>query len=228
MDDFDIGEIKELCNRLTVNRGDPIRPMGVPFLDARIQEYEEKYRGGHSYYAVLRGITRLLRPGIVLEVGTWEGTSAACMADGCSTTEVVTLDHHGDPGDQYNLDRTLEACTRYPNLNYINGCSNAMVHKVKPGTRSAVADVIRWLNGRKIDILFIDGWHVYEYAKADFDTYSPYLADTSLVICDDLLSGDNITIVGLDRLWAEIPGEKYLDGHIHPGFPMGFSKIVKG
>ena len=228
MVEFDIGQIEAICKRLTVNGGDPIRPMGVPFIDERIQEYQDKYRGGHAYYSVLREVAAVLQPKVVVEIGTWEGTSAACFASGAPDAEIITMDHHSDPGDDYNKQRTLMACKTFPNLSYINGCSNKKVHDVKPDARFAFPDVVRFLGDKKIDILFIDGWHVYEYAKADFDTYAPYLADTALVICDDLLPGDHVTIEGLDRFWAEIPGEKYMDGAIHAGFPIGFSKIVKG
>lgn len=228
MVDFTISEIEAICKRLVRHGGTPIRPMGVPFLDERIEEYEDKYKGGHAYYSVLREIARVLQPKVVVEIGTWEGTSAACFASGAPEAEVITMDHHGDDGDKKNLERTLNACKVYKNLSYINGCSNKAVHDVKPGTRFALPDFIQVLGDRKIDILFIDGWHVYEYAKADFDTYKEFLADTALVICDDLLPGDHVTIEGLDRFWAEIPGEKYLDGAIHAGFPVGFSKVVKG
>jgi predicted O-methyltransferase YrrM len=220
MQDFTIEDIKAICLSEKL-------PLGIPFIDKRLDDYQAKYNGAYPYYAVLRGITRALEPKVVVELGTWQGTSGACLAAGYPDCEVITMDHHSDPGDDFNINQTIIACTEFKNLSYINGCTCDAVHKVKPGSRYAFPDFLNVLGDRKIDILFIDSWHVYEYAKADFDTYYPLLAKTSLVICDDITGGDSSGHQGMETFWKGLPGEKHLDGWVHAGYPMGFTKIVK-
>lgn len=223
--DFTLDTIKSICKRLVRHGGTPIQFLGIPFLDARLQEYEDKYKGAHSYYAVLRAIAQSLQPGVILEIGSWEGTSAACFADGAPGALVITIDHHSDPGDDINKQKTIEAHEQYRNIYYVQGCSTEMVLKEKPGSRFVLPIVEEKLAGRKIDVLFIDGWHGGVYAKADYDTYSHLLSENALIICDDLIGGDHVTIFGMREFYDNIPGkERYLDGAIHPGFPMGFIK----
>lgn len=224
MRDYSIEDIKNLCDGASL-------PTGIPLVDARLEEYAIKYSGKHAYYAALRDIVRALQPGVVLEIGTWQGTSAAAFAAGNAYAEVITIDHHSDPGDEENQKRTLEACDEFPNISYIQGCSTEMVYLLKAGTTFALPTVEEFLDGRKVDILFIDGWHGGEFARADFDTYAPFLAPGALVICDDIVggsdgSGDSAAIFGMRQFWDDLPGkERYLDGRIHAGYPMGFLKF---
>lgn len=225
MRDYTISEIEAICKSLVRHGGTPIRPMGVPFLDDRIQGYEDKYKGGHSYYSVLRAISQALKPSVILEVGTWEGTSAACFADGAPEALVVTIDHHSDPGDDVNKAKTILAHEQYRNIYYVQGCSTEIVLKEKPGSRFVLPIVEEKLAGRKIDIMLVDGWHSGVMARADYDTYKHLFSENALVICDDLIGGDHVTIFGMREFYDNIPGkERYLDGAIHPGFPMGFIK----
>lgn len=219
MRDYSMDEIKALCLSTL--------PVGVPFIDDRLERYRILYAGNHAYYAVLKAITEALQPGIVVEIGGWTGTSAACFAAGCPAATVVTIDHHSDPGDDINQLRMFEAVQAFPNIRYVQGSSTQAVADAKPGLKNIAPDVIQFLDGRKIDILFIDGWHSSEYARADYDTYAPYLSENALVICDDLTSGDSSGHIGMLSFWENLPGkEKYLDGVIHPGYPMGFLKCT--
>jgi predicted O-methyltransferase YrrM len=105
-----------------------------------------------------------------------------------------------------------------------------MVRDLKPGTEFVMPTILEYLDGRKIDILFIDGWHGHAYARADFDTYAPLLSENALVICDDICggsdgSGDSAAIFGMRQFWDGLPGEeRHLDGRIHPGYPQGYLK----
>jgi predicted O-methyltransferase YrrM len=225
MRNYTISHIIDICKSLWVNAGEPVPPIGVPFIDDRLKEYKEKYSGGYPYYSVLRAVVQALKPGVVLEIGTWEGTSAACFADGNPDTTVITIDHHSDPNDDKNQAKTVEVVEKYPNLIYIQGCSTEMVLKEKPGSRFVMEKVLETLAGRKIDFLFIDGWHGGEYARADFDTYQPLLSENALVICDDIYGAEDVTIFGMKKFWEELPGEKYLDPVIHGSYQMGFIRM---
>lgn len=220
MKDFTIEEIKAICGAAKL-------PLGVPFIDGRLDVYKEHYSGAYPYYAALRDITRELKPDTVLEIGTWQGTSAACLAAGHPGATVMTVDHHSDPGDADNQDLTLDACERYPNIVYLQGCSTEMVLKEKVGSRCVFEDVKRVLAGRPLDILFVDGWHHELMARADYDTYFPLMANGGLIICDDIYGASGETLTNMMDFWNALPGEKYLDPVIHSVYSMGFIKVAK-
>lgn len=217
---YTMDEIRGLCLGATV-------PLGDPFVDRRLAEYQTLYGGAHRYYAALRDIAKALQPAICLEVGTWQGTSAACLAAGNPDGLVLTIDHHSDPGDEFNWDRTLEAQAACPAIRYLQGSSTAAVQRLKPQTDNVAGKVHEILDGRKIDLFFIDGWHRGDLAREDWDTYESHLAPGALVICDDLLPDDSDTISGMMAFWNGLPLlDKHIDPYIHPGYPMGFGKTL--
>ena len=215
---IDLKIIESLCHECRI-------PLGEPFIDSMLEEYGRRYNGAWRYYAALRDISMYLKPSICLEIGTWQGVSAACLAAGNKEGTVITIDHHSDPGDFENQQVLAMAVANYPNIKYIQGCSTEMVWKQKPGTRFVRDDVMKLLDGRKIDLLFIDGWHGGEYARADFDTYRDLLSDEALIVCDDIYGAEDVTIYGMKKFWEELPGEKYLDPDIHGVYQMGFVKL---
>ena len=223
MNNYTIAQVKSICEASEL-------PLGIPFIDERLDEYKEKYAGAYPYYPAFRDITQALQPSVVLEIGTWQGTSAACFAAGSENCMVMTIDHHSDPGDEANKVRTLEAVEMYGNIVYLQGCSTEEVTAQKQGTKCVLPDVKRLLSGRTIDILWVDGWHDGQYAKADYDTYVPLMTDGGLIICDDLTGGDSSGHIGMLKFFNDLPGlpeDRFIDGRIHAGYPMGFIKYRK-
>lgn len=183
------------------------------FLDERYHWQIITFGSENRYYRLFYRLARKLAPGLVVELGGWQGTGAAHFAGG-GARMVISIDHHTDPGDDAHREKMIRAAHRYPNMLYHQGWT----WDVLPEIRAL---------GRPIDILFIDSWHQYEYAKRDWDDYSPLLADGALVIADDILSRDGPVIAGMRRFWDEISAgrEAFLDeGVLHPGIPMGFLK----
>lgn len=216
---YTMDQIRSICEASAL-------PLGIPFIDDRLEEYHVKYSGRHTYYATLRDIVSALKPDVVLEIGTWEGTSAASFAAGCPDTAVLTIDHHSDPGDDANFAKSLEVMRVYPKVQLFHGCSTEKVTALKPGTECVLPAVQEFLAGRTIDILLIDGWHGGDFARADYDTYAPLMSPGALVICDDIHGGDSAAIFGMRAFWDDLPLlDKYLDGRIHAGYPMGFGRM---
>jgi hypothetical protein len=90
------------------------------------------------------------------------------------------------------------------------------------------------LNGRFIDLLFIDGDHKYEAAKRDYETYSP-LARHLVVLHDVIARRDGMeSVIEVFRLWEEIVATESTivfkgPGWVWPGkmYPCGVGIIFK-
>ena len=90
------------------------------------------------------------------------------------------------------------------------------------------------LNGRGIDLLFIDGDHKYEAAKADYERYSP-LARHLVVLHDVIARRDGMeSVIEVFRLWEEIVVTESTivfkgPGWVWPGktYPCGVGIIFK-
>lgn len=185
---------------------------GDYFLDVRYDANFQKFGHPNLYWRTFYHLTRFLQPTLTVELGAWQATAAAHLAAGWREGTVITIDHHTDPGDDENKRLAEEAANRYPNLIYLQGWTW--------DRKETVANY-----GADIDILFIDSWHQYEYAMRDWNDYSPLLGSPALVICDDLIGGNGPVIAGMKEFWNDLPGEKFLETRIHPGFPMGFIKL---
>jgi len=98
--------------------------------------------------------------------GSWQGTSAAHFAGGNPDTLVITVDHHTDPGDDLNRIKTVEAANQFPNMKYCKGWTCNEIYEEEKDSHSikgenAYPKVLKELDGRKIDVVFIDSWHGY-------------------------------------------------------------------
>jgi cephalosporin hydroxylase len=64
---------------------------------------------------------------------------------------------------------------------------------------STLEEVKKRLDGKKVDVLFIDGDHSYVGCKSDFEMYSPLVRKGGIVAFHDILLGG----------WHEDSGKKY-------------------
>ncbi len=193
------------------------------FLNERFEDDQSK---SFPYYRVFYNLAMVFMPDVVVELGGCRGTASAHFAAGCKTANVISVDHFTDPGDDLNRQKMEACCAEFPNMRYAEGWTTAEYVIENKRGRSAYGDVVNALGGKKIDILFIDSWHQYEFALRDWNYYSKLVEKGGLVICDDLIGADDgPAIGGMRKFWNEIPGEeKILVPDIHPGYPVGFLK----
>jgi len=192
--------------RLLIDLSLQEQPTGNAWLDARYDEQVGIIGHTNPYYRLFYLIAQALKPALTVELGSWRGDASSHFAVGNPDGRVVAVDIHKD-NDVAGLAKLNEAIDRLPNMSFIQAWSWDAV------------EVVRAMN-EKIDILFIDAWHDYKYAKLEWDLYSPLLDSPALVICDDITAGYNFD--GMLRFWEELPGDKFLNNDIHPGVPMGF------
>lgn len=180
-----------------------------------IREYlfeKDPYEGidviGHEYdlhpfntpHSVLDLVSRL-RPSLVIEVGSWKGASAVCMADQMHDQKIdghiICIDTWlgaeemwtkplRDDGRRYT---GLKLEHGYPRM-YLDFMKNIIIsgHRSRitpfPNTSLIASRVLKTL-GVKADFIYIDGSHDYEDVKADLAAYWPLLSDTGVMIGDD-------------------------------------------
>ena len=60
------------------------------------------------------------------------------------------------------------------------------------------------LDGRQLDLLFIDGDHTYEGVRSDFEMYSPLAAEGGAIVFHDILDHPGFAACEVRRLWNEV------------------------
>lgn len=232
MRDLDIERLEYMARRFN-----PL-PTGDELLDRRYDWQKNENHSEWPYYRFFYHLAKMLQPKLVVELGTYQGTAAAHFAAGMMDdlgSVVITIDHHTDPGDDDNQMKVHEVQDAYPNLVYYQGWTIPFLAQANVGKHflgdvgdvyQRVVDTIEHFD-QKIDILFIDSWHCYEYAKMDWEAYRPLLSSPALVICDDIQDGGGpeSPIQGMMRFWEELPEPKFLNANLHPGTNMGFVKV---
>ncbi len=71
----------------------------------------------------------------------------------------------------------------------------------EPDTLKALKEI---LNGRKIDLLFIDGDHSYAGIKKDFEMYSPLVKKGGIIAFHDILPQPHELEIEVNKFWNEI------------------------
>jgi predicted O-methyltransferase YrrM len=204
MKNFTLDDIKRLIDQSLKEE-----PTGDDWLDSRYNEQVHWIGHTNPYYKLFYLIAKELKPELTVELGSWQATGAAHFAAGNPNGLCITCDIHRE--DKAAQLRTIEAAGHYENLTYLNRW-----------TWDAVP-FIQNLN-TLISIIFIDAWHDYQYAKKEWDLYSPLMASPALVICDDITTAYNFD--GMLKFWEEMPEPKFLFSQgLHGDIPMGFVLI---
>lgn len=135
--------------------------------------------------AVMASIT----PRTVLEIGTWHGGSSWAWAQLPWVEHIITVDSVAAP----------EAEKRLSGI----GCDIDLVigDSLHAQTRQQVRNLI---GDTRVDVVFIDGGHLYKEARADFEHYSQHARGGGLLIMHDTQGYPGNDTVQVPRLWAEI------------------------
>ena len=158
----------------------------------------------HNYVHILHVLRSLIdKPNATyVEIGVWKGGTSIFMSRHPLHTNVIGID--GFFFD-HQLDEAKQFCQR------LHGHGD--IHLMKSDSRKAIPDLQKQLNGREIDILFIDGDHSEFGTRKDFELYSPLVANGGFVVFDDFMDtsysgGVREAIMNLIRD-GEISLEKY-------------------
>lgn len=142
-----------------------------------------------------------------LELGVNLGRTTCMLADVVSDLSIGVDIEPNWEGIKHSI-ATLPEKHRYK-LHIVEGDS------IDPSTAQKVENI---LDGKPVELLFIDSWHTVEHAKAELELYTPMLAPVALIVMDDLNQPKE-----LYDLFYTIPGTHVRLDVLHPllGDPRG-------
>ncbi|WP_370616439.1 class I SAM-dependent methyltransferase [Mumia sp. Pv 4-285] len=136
-----------------------------------------------SRHDLLAGLHERLQPRTYLEVGVRNGESLAL-----SSTRSIGVD------PAYSVDREIEA-----DVQLVRATSDDFFAREDPLAHFA---------GVPVDLAFIDGMHLSEFALRDFLNTEPHLARTGVVVFDDMLPRNSLEAARVRRT-AQWAGDVY-------------------
>jgi len=126
---------------------------------------------------------------LVVEVGSFDGGTLWAWQQICP--EVVGVDLP-PPGHEDTV-----------RLNSL-GCQIVCGDSHDPATLNRLEALIE---GRSVDMLFIDGDHTYDGVKADYEMYAPLVRPGGLVGFHDICQHPSMPFVQVNRFWATLDGD---------------------
>ncbi len=116
--------------------------------------------------------------GIIVEIGSWKGRSTIWLAKGSKSgnkVQVVAIDPHTGSPEHGKVNTFKE---------FKSNISSARVNDVVTPVVKTSEDAIKGFKG-KVELLFIDGNHDYEFVKKDFELWSPKLIEGGIIAFHD-------------------------------------------
>jgi len=140
---------------------------------------------------------QVLRPKVVLEIGTAQGGSLFVFTKlAADDAMIISVDlPDGDFGGgyaSYKADFYKSFATRDQQMHLLRADSHS------EQTFQSVKEILK---GRKIDFLFIDGDHRYDGVKKDYEMYKQLVSNDGLIGFHDIVASTNGCEV--HRFWLE-------------------------
>jgi predicted O-methyltransferase YrrM len=140
------------------------------------------------------------KPRNVLEIGTCHGGTLWLWCQLAHPhAQIVSVDL---PDGPYGGGYPTEAVPKL--LSYGNDHQWIQLFRGDSHDELMLKSVKRFLAGKKIDLLFIDGDHTYEGVKRDWEMYSPLVRDGGVVVFHDIIEHFHLPDCRVDAFWNEL------------------------
>lgn len=130
----------------------------------------------------LQSLVQQMRPELVVELGTGYACSTIFIALALRKGHVISIDDHRDQAE--NIDIPLANVKRC-------GVADRVVLKTG-STFDSTPIVEKEFPGIKVEILFMDASHNRKDLWREYQSIKPVLADSHIVMIDDLISEDTL------------------------------------
>jgi predicted O-methyltransferase YrrM len=163
-----------------------------------------KQRGAAQKIRELAALCRFLRkrnPRSVLEIGTLRGATLWTWSTLASPDALLIAVDLNEPSSPLAVRDTQR-------VEFVKGDSH------RPETRERVE---RILDGRRLDLLFIDGDHTYDGVRQDFEMYAPLVGEGGSVVFHDILRHSDPEDSEVHRFWEELESRYETRELVDPG-----------
>ena len=156
----------------------------------------------HWFFATARS---LRDHAVIVEIGSFKGRSTCCFAYGCRDTSkhIFAIDTFQGNESDLSEGKTFEGGS-YFHIFWLSLESRGLAQYVTPIRALSTEAARTW--DKPIDLLFIDGSHVYEDVLADFNCFFPYVKPGGIVAFHDVHEG----WPGPTRVWQEVAAPQLL------------------
>lgn len=153
-----------------------------------------------------------IKPQTIVEIGTARGGTFWALAQTApDDATLVSMDiPSGSPIDVRNGKDVYAYRDRDRIKMYVKPNQKLRMIDMNSQTDSAERALVSAIDGKPIDVLFIDGDHRYEGVKNDFERYSKYVRPGGMIVFHDIIKHWDER-VAVDVFWNEIKGEKGIE-----------------
>lgn len=156
------------------------------YYDLLSKQIEKNIEGRCCHFKVilLSLLHKFLEINTYVEIGVHNGTSMSCVLQG-PVKYAIGIDLFEETISRYTPDK-LSLKRTEKNI-HINNKYNTNIHLIKGNSfhQETENQLIKILDTKEIDVLFIDGLHELNGIKNDFEKYTKYVKINGLVIFDD-------------------------------------------
>jgi len=156
------------------------------------------------------GLAEMLRPRILVELGTQHGVSYCAFCQAVAELKLATRCYAvdtwlGDVHANYYKESVYLDLYKY----------HRRYETFSALLRMTFDQALQHLPAGSVDLLHIDGLHFYDAVKTDFETWFPKLSDRAVVLFHDTMETQRD--FGVHQLWAELsphfPSFNFEHGH---------------
>ncbi|MFC1980537.1 class I SAM-dependent methyltransferase, partial [Chloroflexota bacterium] len=174
-----------------------LNPLGHPIC-LTVPRRLTSYSAWQEHIPFAMWLVDVLRPKIIVELGTQYGDSYCAFCQGVQELKLETSCYaidawQGDPHTGYYGPEVLTNLRAHHDPLY--GSFSCLI-------QSTFDEALPYFGDGTIDLLHIDGYHPYESVKHDFESWLPKMSSSGVVLFHDInVRGKDF---GIRRFWEEV------------------------